>query len=82
MVYKIYFSVARVNPQSTEIFNFNFQSLAVVPRYRDPQLQVTENLFDLRNLIPDIYQCFKISSIFYCYQLIIAGASKITECLL
>ena len=32
------------NPQSTELFNLNFQSLEVVSRYRDPQLQVTENL--------------------------------------
>ena len=31
-----------VNPWSTEIFNSNFQSLEVVSRYRDPQLQVTE----------------------------------------
>ena len=30
--------------ESTELFNLNFQSLEVVSRYRDPQLQVTENL--------------------------------------
>ena len=33
-------------------------------RYRDPQLQVTENLCDLRNLSPNIYQCFKIEGLF------------------
>ena len=38
-----------VNPWSTEIFNLNFKSLEVVSRYRDPQLQVTENLCDSRN---------------------------------
>ena len=27
--------------------NLNFQSLEVVPHYRDPQLQVTENKWDL-----------------------------------
>ena len=32
------------NPSTTEIFNLNFQSLEVVSRYRDPQLQVTEKV--------------------------------------
>ena len=48
-----------------------FQSLEVVSRYRDTQLQVTENLCYLRNLSPNIYQCFKIEGIFFlttCYQ--------------
>ena len=30
---------------------------------RDTQLQVTENVCDLWNLGPDIYQCFKIEGI-------------------
>ena len=47
------------------MFNLNFQSLEVVSRYRHTQLQVTENLSDLENLGPNIYQCFKIGSIFY-----------------
>ena len=51
--------------KSTELRNLNFQPLEVVSRYRDPQLQVTENLCDLRNLGANIYQCFKIESIFY-----------------
>ena len=54
-----------VNPQSTELFNLNSQSLEVVSRYRDTQLQVTENVCDLSNLSPNIYQCFKIEGIFY-----------------
>ena len=33
-----------INPLNTELFNLNFQSLEVVSRYRDTQLQVTENL--------------------------------------
>ena len=32
---------------------------------------MTENLCDLQNVSPNIYQCFKIESIFYFYQLII-----------
>ena len=31
----------------TELFNLNFQSLEVVSRHRDTQLQVTENVRDL-----------------------------------
>ena len=54
-----------INLQSTELFNFNFQSLKVVSRKRDPQLQVTENMCDLWNLSPNTYQCFKIWGIFY-----------------
>ena len=60
-----YFGFVGLNPWSTELRNLNFQSLEVVFRYRDPQLQVTENLCYLRNLNPNIYQCFKIESIFY-----------------
>ena len=33
-----------VNPQSTELPDFNFQSLEVVSRCSETQLQVTENL--------------------------------------
>ena len=44
----------------TELFNLNFQSLEAVYRYRDPQLRVTGNLCGLRNLGPNIYQCFRI----------------------
>ena len=51
-------------------------------RYRDPQLQVTENSCNLWNWSPNIYQCFKIEGIFYCEQLVIRGANKNTECLL
>ena len=52
------------NPQSTELFNLNFQSLEDVSRYRETQLQVTKKLCDLRNLGPNIYQCFQIEGIF------------------
>ena len=48
------------NLKSTGLFNLNFQSLEVVSRYRDTQLQVTENLCYLWNLSLNIYQFFKI----------------------
>ena len=54
-----------INPYNTELFNLNFHSLEVVSRYRDPQVQVTENLRYLWNLIPNKYQCIKIESTFY-----------------
>ena len=46
-----------LNPKGTKLFNLNFQSLEVVSRSRDSQLQVTEKLN------PNIYQCFKIEGI-------------------
>ena len=36
-----------VNPLTAKLFNLNFQSLEVVSRWRDPQLQVMENYSDL-----------------------------------
>ena len=53
-----------ITPTALDLFNLNFQSLEVVSRYRDPQLQVTENYCDLGNLGLKIYQCFKIKDIF------------------
>ena len=60
-----------LNPWSTEIFNSNFHSFEVVSRYRDTQLQVTENVPDLQNLRPNIYQFSKIGSTFYFKKLVI-----------
>ena len=40
-------SQLRILTLNTELFNLNLQSLEVVSRYRDPQIQVTENLCDL-----------------------------------
>ena len=37
----------RVNPLTAKLFNWNFHSLEVVSRWRDPQLQVSENYSDL-----------------------------------
>ena len=35
--------------------NLFFQSLETMSRYRDPQIQVIENVCDLQNLSPNIY---------------------------
>ena len=35
-----YYTMGGFKPQSTEPFNLNFQSLAVVSRYRDTQFHV------------------------------------------
>ena len=35
-----------LNPYNSELTNLHLQSIEVVSRYRDPQLQVTENYFD------------------------------------
>ena len=36
-----------INPLATNLFNWNFHPLEVVSRWRDPQLQVSENYSDL-----------------------------------
>ena len=68
------------NPWSTELFNWHFQSLEVVDRGSETQLQVTENGCDLRNLGSSIivYQCFKILLLTIDYTV----ANKHTECIL
>ena len=53
-----------LSPCSTQLLNLNVLSLEVVSRYRDTQLQVTENLYDLWNLSPKICQCFNIEGIY------------------
>ena len=35
--------LVRVNPLTAKLFNLNFHPLEVVSRWRDPQLQVSEN---------------------------------------
>ena len=37
----------RINPLPAKLFNWNFHSLEIVSRWRDPQLQVSENYADL-----------------------------------
>ena len=36
-------SALSVNPLTAKLFNWNFHPLEIVSRWRDPQLQVSEN---------------------------------------
>ena len=54
-----------LTPGTLSYLIYFFPSLGVVARYRDTQLQVTENVCDFWNLNPNMYQCFKIEGIFY-----------------
>ena len=40
-------SIVPWHPESAELLHLNFQSIGVVSRYRDTQLQLTENVCDL-----------------------------------
>ena len=62
-----------MNPWSTELSNLNFQPPEIVSRYRNPQLQVTENLCSLSS---NTYQCLKIESIFNFQQLVMQVLMK------
>ena len=55
-----------IDPYSTEIFHLNFLSLDVVSRYRDPQLQVTENV-SASLLRVTFYYLFMVAHIHVCY---------------
>ena len=44
------------SPYPAKLIYYNFQSLEVVSRYRDPQPQVIENYSYLFNLTPNIYK--------------------------
>ena len=71
----------QINPYITELINLHCQSLEIVSRNRDTQLQVNENVCYLWNLSPNIYQSFKIEGIFYCEQSYNIVLTK-TQCLL
>ena len=40
-------SILTLSPLTAKLFNLNFHPLEAVPRWRDPQLQVSENYSDL-----------------------------------
>ena len=46
-IYKLSPQRQRIDPLTATLFNWNFHSLEVVPRWRDSQLQVSENYSDL-----------------------------------
>ena len=45
-----------INPLTAKLFNWDFHPLEVVSRWRDPQLQVSENYTDLRKWRPAIFK--------------------------
>ena len=47
------------------VFNWNFHSLEVVSRWRDPQLQVSENYSDLTKWCPNDFETLLIDVTFY-----------------
>ena len=49
MVYTKLFQ--RFNPLTAKLINLNFHPLEVMSRWRDPQLQVSENYSDLTNRV-------------------------------
>ena len=51
-----------INPLTAKLFNQNFHSLEVVSRWRDPQLQVSENYSDLTKWRSTVFKyCWLIS---------------------
>ena len=55
-----------VNPQSAKLNHLNFHPLEVVPRYRDPQLQVGENYsYNLFHLRPKHLQSWCLNTYFF-----------------
>ena len=53
-----------INPLAAKLLNWNFQSLEVVSRWRDPQLQVTENYSDFTKMEVNCFQILLIDVIF------------------
>ena len=55
------------NPLTAKLFNLNFHPLEVVSRWRDPQLQVSENnlLFRFDKMEVNCFQILLIDVIFY-----------------
>ena len=55
-------SSSRVNPLTTKLFNLYFHPLEVVSRWRDPQLQVSENYSDLTKWRSSVFKyCWLMS---------------------
>ena len=51
-----------VNPLTAKLFNLNFHPLEVVSRWRDPQLQVSENYWNLAKLRSTVFKyCWLMS---------------------
>ena len=49
----------RFNPLTAKLFNHNFHPLEVVSRWRDPQLQVSENYSDVWKVVLNVLKKIK-----------------------
>ena len=56
------FSLYSINPLTAKLFNLNFHPLEVVSRWRDPQLQVSENYSDLTKWRSTLFKSFWLMS--------------------
>ena len=50
------YTACGVNPLTAKLFNLNFHPLEVVSRWRDPQLQVSENYSDLAKWMSTVFK--------------------------
>ena len=58
----MYFVMCPFNPLTAKLFSLNFHPLEVVSRWRDPQLQVSENYSNLTNWRSTLFKsCWLIS---------------------
>ena len=56
-----------LNPLTAKLFNLNFHPLEVVSRWRDPQLQVSENHSDLTKWTSTLFKsCWLMSNFIFC----------------
>ena len=53
------------NPLTAKLFNLDFHPLAVVSRWRDPQLQVSENIFRFDKVEVNSFQILLVDVTFY-----------------
>ena len=64
MFYAKIFHCFSVNPLTAKLFNLNFHLLKVVSRWRDPQLQVSENYSDLTKCRSTVFKYYWLMSYF------------------
>ena len=57
-----------INPSAAKLFSLNFHPLEIVSRWRDPQLQVSENYSDLKKIEVNCFQILLIDVTFYLYH--------------
>ena len=58
--------IVQLNPLTAKLFNLNFHPLEVVSRWRDPQLQVSENYSDLTKWRSTVFKyCWLMSSFIF-----------------